>query len=146
MEALRRVAQLLDSAFVVPGTSYRVGLDPIVGLVPWLGDLVSPVFTIAMLWQARDLGLPRVVQLRMLFNVSIDTLVGLVPFFGDLFDFAWKANIKNMVLLERHVAEEHRASPGDWAFVIVSIVLVLVVAAVPFLLAGWLFRLIAQWV
>src|SRR3954470_21466035 len=87
LDALRRFAQLLDSAFVVPGTSYRVGLDPIVGLIPGIGDLLSPLFAIAVLWQARQLGVPRVVQLRMIGNVAIDALVGAVPVLGDLFDF-----------------------------------------------------------
>ena len=118
LEALRKVAQLLDSAFVVPGTSYRVGLDPILGLVPGLGDLVSPLFTIGILWQARELGLPRVVQLRMIFNVAIDSLLGAVPVVGDLFDFAWKANNMNLALLERHAQEERTASAGDWLFVV----------------------------
>jgi len=59
--ALRHISTLLDSAFVVPGTSYRIGLDPILGLVPGLGDLLSPLFTIGLLWHARDLGLPRIV-------------------------------------------------------------------------------------
>jgi hypothetical protein len=145
IEALRRVSRLLDSALAVPGTSYRIGLDPIVGLVPWIGDLVSPLFTIAVLWQARDLGLSRVVQLRMLFNVAIDTLVGMIPVAGDLFDFAWKANDMNMVLLERHAGEERRASAGDWAFVVLVVAALIVVAAVPVLVAGWLLRTIAQW-
>src|SRR5678815_1721368 len=108
--ALRHMARLLDSAFEVPGTTYRVGLDPILGLVPGIGDLVSPLFTIGVLWQAHDLGIPRVVQLRMLGNVAIDAVVGAVPFLGDLFDFAWKSNEMNMVLLEEHAAEERTAS------------------------------------
>ena len=70
--------------------------------MPGLGDLVSPLFTIGILWQARDLGIPRVVQLRMIFNVAIDSLVGAVPVLGDLFDFAWKSNNMNLALLERH--------------------------------------------
>src|SRR5919108_383043 len=118
LDALRKVAQLLDSAFVVPGTSLRIGLDPIVGLVPGIGDLISPLFTLGILWQARELGIPKVVQLRMIFNVAIDTVVGLMPVLGDLFDFAWKANDMNMALLDRHAYEEHRASPGDWLFVV----------------------------
>ena len=60
--------------------------------MPGLGDLVSPLFTIGILWQARELALPRIVQLRMIVNVAIDSLVGAVPLLGDLFDFAWKAN------------------------------------------------------
>ena len=138
LETLRNVARLLDSAFVVPGTSYRIGLDPILGLIPGLGDLVSPLFTIGLLWQARDLGLPRVVQVRMLFNVAIDALIGVIPFAGDLFDFVWKANDKNLALLEHHAYEERHASAGDWIFVVSLILLILLVAVAPFLLAGWL--------
>lgn len=138
LELIRRVSRLLDSSMVVPGTSIRFGLDPILGLFPGLGDLVSPLFTIGVIWQARDLGIPRVIQLRMIFNVAIDTLVGMVPLAGDLFDFAWKANDMNLALLERHAYEEHRPSTSDWMFVIVAIALLLILAVTPFLLLGWL--------
>jgi len=140
---LRRIARLLDSAIAVPGTSYRFGLDPILGLFPGLGDIVSPLFTLGIIWQARDLGIPRVVLLRMIINVAIDTLVGLVPILGDLFDFAWKSNNMNLALLEEHVYEERGPSARDWSFVIMSIALVLVIAAVPFLLLGWMLNLIS---
>ena len=146
LEALRKVAQILDSAFVVPGTSYRVGLDPILGLVPGLGDLVSPLFTIGILWQARELALPRIVQLRMIFNVAIDSLVGAVPVLGDLFDFAWKANTMNLALLERHAQEERPASAGDWSFVILMVALVVLVAVIPFVIVGWLVATVATYV
>jgi len=136
--ALRRLAELLDSAFVVPGTTYRIGLDPIVGLVPWIGDLVSPLFTVALLWQARDVRIPKIVLGRMLFNAAVDAIIGVIPFAGDLFDFGWKANQLNMALLERHAYEEHPASLGDWAFVLAMIAIVILLAAVPFLIAGWL--------
>ena len=138
LEALRKASQLLDSAFVVPGTSYRIGLDPILGLVPGLGDLVSPLFAIGILWQARDLAIPRVVQLRMIVNVAIDALLGAVPVMGDLFDFAWKANNMNLALLERHAQEEHKASSGDWVFVVAMVLVLLAIAALPFVIAGWL--------
>ena len=134
---------MLDSALSVPGTSFRFGLDPILGLVPGLGDLVSPLFTLGLLWQARDLGVPRIVQLRMIFNVAVDVLTGFVPLIGDLFDFAWKANNKNLALLERHAYEEHRASAADWAFVTLSVVLLIVIAAVPFFFLGWAINLVA---
>jgi len=146
LEALRKVAQILDSAFVVPGTSYRVGLDPILGLVPGLGDLVSPLFTMGILWQARELALPRVVQLRMIFNVAIDSLVGAVPVLGDLFDFAWKANRMNLALLERHAQEERAASAGDWLFVILMVALVVLVAVMPFVIVGWLVATAATYI
>ncbi len=140
IEALRRISTLLDSAFLVPGTSYRIGLDPILGLVPGLGDLLSPFFTIGILWQGRDLGLPRIVQLRMLFNVAIDTLVGAVPLVGDLFDFAWKVNDMNLALLEQRAFEERPGSPGDWFFVGGLTLLLVLLAAIPFILAGWVIR------
>lgn len=139
---LRRVARLLDSAIPVPGTSARVGLDPILGLIPGLGDLVSPLFTFGLIWQARDLGVPGVVVMRMIVNVAIDTIVGLVPVAGDLFDFAWKSNNRNLALLEQHIYEERTGSTADWTFVIVAFGLLLVIAAVPFLLLGWLLSLL----
>jgi hypothetical protein len=138
LQALKHVARLLDSAFVLPGTNIRVGLDPLLGLVPGLGDLTSPLFAMALLWQSRDLGIPRVVQLRMIFNVAIDALVGLLPVAGDFFDFAWKANDRNVALLERHAYELRRPTAGDWLFVIGLMALLAVIAAVPLLLAGWL--------
>ena len=140
LKALKHMSRLLDSAFVLPGTEIRIGLDPILGLVPGLGDLVSPLFAIAMLWQGRDLGIPRVVQFRMIFNVAIDALVGMLPIAGDIFDFAWKANDRNYALLERHAYEHRRPTAGDWLFVAGLIALLLVIAAVPFLLAGWLIK------
>jgi hypothetical protein len=138
LSGLRRIAELLDDAFQLPGTPYRFGLDPLIGLFPVLGDLVTPLFTIAMLLQARQLGVPRVVQARMLLNVAIDTFVGAVPVAGDLFDFAWKANDKNMALLELHAREERGGSTGDYAFVALMILLVVGLAAVPVVLLAWL--------
>ena len=144
LELLRRISRLLDSAVPVPGTSFRFGLDPILGLVPGIGDLVSPLFTLGILWQAQDLGISRVVLMRMIANVAIDTGVGLIPLLGDLFDFAWKSNDKNLELLERHAYEEHRPSAGDWTFVVLAAALLLVIAAVPFLLLGWAVSLISR--
>ena len=134
LEALRAMARLLDSAFEIPGTNIRIGLDPIAGLVPGIGDLVSPLFTIGVLWQSRDLNIPRIVQMRMLFNVLIDVLVGIVPVAGDLFDVAWKANDKNYALLERYAQEERQPSAADWLFVIGMILLVIGIAAIPVLI------------
>jgi len=144
LEALRGVSQLLDSAFELPGTTYRIGLDPILGLVPVLGDFASLLFTVALIWQARDLGIPRVSQLRMIFNAAIDALIGVIPFAGDLFDFAWKANQRNLAILERHAYEEHPASAGDWLFVAGMIALLALIAVAPFFLAFWLFSLLSR--
>jgi len=142
LEALRQVSRLLDSAFVVPGTSVRVGLDPLLGLVPGIGDLASPLFALVLLWHGRHFGVPRVVQLRMIVNVAIDALGGLLPVAGDIFDVAWKANDRNLALLERYACEQRRPSAGDWLFVTGLMALLVAVAAIPFLLAGWLMRLV----
>jgi hypothetical protein len=140
LEALRAMARLLDSAFEIPGTNIRIGLDPIAGLVPGIGDLVSPLFTIGVLWQSRDLNIPRIVQMRMLFNVLIDVVVGIVPVAGDLFDVAWKANDRNYALLERYAQEERTPSAADWLFVIGMILLVVGIAVIPLLLLASLVR------
>ena len=145
LEALRHTARLLDSAFQVPGTTYRIGLDPILGLVPGIGDLVSPIFTIGILWQGHDLGISRVVLVRMLGNVLVDAAVGAVPIVGDLFDFAWKANERNLALLELHATEERAPSGGDWVFVAALTALILIIAAIPFVLTGLLLWALVGW-
>ncbi len=138
LEILRRGASLLDSAFVIPGLNIRIGLDPILGLIPGLGDLVSPVYTLAILAQARELGLPRVVQIRMILNVAVDALFGVIPVAGDLFDVAWRANDRNMVLLEQHAYEVQRPAPGDWLFVAAAALILATLAMLPPLLLWWL--------
>ena len=87
LAALRRWSVLLDSAFRVPGTQMTFGLDPIIGLIPILGDLTTPIFAGLLLLHAVRLKIPRVVQLRMVLNAAIDLAVGLIPVAGDLFDF-----------------------------------------------------------
>lgn len=97
---LRRMCQLLDSAFAVPGTGFRVGLDTLVGLIPGIGDVTTAGFSLYMIHRARQLGVRKRTVVRMLGNVAIDTVIGTVPLVGDLFDAAWKANSKNLKLLE----------------------------------------------
>ena len=115
-ESLRRVravAVLLDDAIRVPGTSLRFGVDPIVGMIPGLGDLLGGAASAYIILEAARAGAPASVLLRMTMNVGIDTLVGAVPLVGDLFDFAWKSNSRNAELLARHVeapAQTRRAS------------------------------------
>ena len=113
LERLRAVSRLLDSAFVIPGTRYRFGLDALIGLVPGLGDAVGAVFSGYIVLQASRLGAPRSVVSRMIANVAIDTLVGWVPILGDIFDVAWKSNLRNMALLEGHLGQPAAAKAGS---------------------------------
>jgi uncharacterized protein DUF4112 len=138
LEALRRWSVVLDSAFRVPGTQVRFGLDPILGLLPGLGDLATPLFSALLLCHAVRLHTPRVVQLRMLLNAAMDLGIGAVPLVGDLFDVGWKANMRNVALLERHARPGSKASPADWAFVVGVLAALLAVALTPIVVAGWL--------
>jgi len=92
----------------VPGTSWRFGLDPIIGLVPGAGDLISGVIGTYGVIIARQLGAPLSVQARMMLNLLIDTVIGAIPLLGDLFDFAFKAHLRNRELLESWLATPHR--------------------------------------
>jgi len=138
MNALRSLQRLLDSVFRVPGTNIRFGWDPIIGLVPWAGDVLTAVFSCAIILQAHHMRVPGVVQLRMMMNVAIDVFVGVIPVFGDIADVFWKSNAKNFELLERHAAQVQPASRGDWLFVTGIIAAVVLIAAVPLVVLYWL--------
>ena len=144
LEMLRRWSTQLDSVFEIPGLGIRFGWDPIIGLVPGFGDMVTPLYSIAIVVTGMQLGIPRVVQLRMLLNVVIDALIGAVPLFGDAFDVAWKANDWNMKLLERHAWEERPPSRGDWLFVIAIACAMLAVIAIPIVALWFLVRWVAR--
>jgi hypothetical protein len=137
---LRRWAVLLDSAFVVPGVGVRFGLDALFGLVPGIGDLTTPIFTVLLLGTGLRMRVPLVVLARMVLNAAIDALIGLVPVLGDWFDFGWKANLWNLELLERHAVPGTPATRADAWFVtagVLLIVLVILLALVPIVLAAW---------
>ena len=138
LDALRRWAVILDSFFRVPGTNIRFGLDALIGLVPGLGDLVAPVFTVAVLLTALRMRVPAVVQARMVLNALIDMVIGLVPIAGDLADVAWKADLRNVALLERHARPGVPPSRSDYIFVLLCIGLVVLIAVVPVVLLIWL--------
>jgi len=114
----------MDSAYRVPGTQIRFGWDPIVGLVPGVGDVATASFAVTILYHAYLLGVPKVVMGRMLLNILLDLAVGLVPFAGDIADVAWKSNSANLALLERHERPGVKPTSGDWAVVLLAIVVV----------------------
>ncbi len=100
---LRRLAWLLDGAARVPGTKFRFGLNSVLGLVPGGGDAVLTGLSLVIVWQAHQLGVPRPVLLRMLGNVGLEAAGGAIPVLGDVFDMAFKANLRNLDLIERHL-------------------------------------------
>ncbi|MGA9402634.1 DUF4112 domain-containing protein [Haladaptatus sp.] len=104
IERVRTVSDLLDEAFRVPGTNFRVGIDPILGLLPVGGDAASAIISLYIALEGYRLDVPRHVLARMLANVAIDAFGGAVPVLGSVFDATWKANRKNRELLEKHVS------------------------------------------
>lgn len=111
LERVRRIAHWTDTAFRVPGTPWRFGLQPIIGLVPVLGDLLGLAITCYVLQQAWTLGVPRPLLGRMVGNALADFGIGLLPGIGDVGDAVFKANARNLRLLERHLAARQPTAP-----------------------------------
>jgi hypothetical protein len=140
----QRVIEGFDRSIPLPG-GYRIGLDAIIGLVPGLGDAVGALVSAYIINEARSLGAPRSILLRMLGNVAIETVVGAIPFAGDLFDAAFKANTRNLALLARYQLDPIGSRRSSRFFVFgFSLLLAAVVAfmiAVPVLVIVALFKL-----
>jgi hypothetical protein len=131
---LGHMAWLLDSSFRIPGTRFRFGLEPIIGLVPGAGDLVSGALGFYLVLRAMQFRLPIVVILRMVANTVLDLIIGAVPLLGDLFDFVYKSNRRNMELFERYATDPDADTRSQWAF----LAGVVMVAVGSLLLVAWL--------
>ncbi len=143
MQRLRALARLLDSAIKLPG-GYRVGLDGILGLIPGFGDLAGSVASSYIIIESARLGASTTTLLRMVMNVLVESIVGLIPFLGDLFDFVWKANEKNMALMDKQLmAAPPASSPETRLKATVFIVLALMLAGI--IAIAWLgFKLLLK--
>lgn len=107
VEAMER---LMERSFTLPGINRPVGLDAIVGLVPIAGDLFGAAMGAYLVWEARNLGMPKWKLLRMAGNVAVDTALGAVPLAGDVFDFLFRSNSRNLKILKRHLDKHHPES------------------------------------
>jgi len=145
-ERLRRLAWLLDSSIPIPGTRFSIGLEALIGLFPVAGDLIGVALSTCILREAAALGVPRSILARMAFNVALEGLVGMIPFAGDVFDAAFKANQRNVRLLDAYLEHPQRAARSSRAFVIwltLAVAVFLVVAgAASFLLARWIWSFV----
>ncbi|MEW6492782.1 MAG: DUF4112 domain-containing protein [Cyanobacteriota bacterium] len=103
LNRIRKLSRLMDTAIRLPGTKFRIGLDPIIGLVPGAGDLISTAFSAYIIYLATRLSIPGQDLRKMLFNIGLEAVVGTVPLFGDLFDAFYKSNIRNLAILEQHL-------------------------------------------
>jgi uncharacterized protein DUF4112 len=128
---VRVLGKLLDNSIPIPGTSWKIGLDPIIGLIPGVGDLAGALLSGYIVLEAVRAEVPTFTLVRMIVNVGIDTLLGAIPALGDVFDAAWKANTMNVALLERHLASTEVATApnsrnalGVLAVAIVALVII----------------------
>ncbi|MFB2879245.1 DUF4112 domain-containing protein [Floridanema aerugineum] len=146
LKRLRRISHVLDNAIAIPGTRFRFGIDPILGLIPGGGDTVSAFFAAYIIWESAMLGLPKEILMRMFSNILFDTFAGSVPVVGDLFDVAWKANVKNVALLEEHLQLPETSQKADkWFlfFLLIGLILfVTVVGAISVLIVSFFLSLI----
>ncbi len=142
--AVSKLAYWLDAGIRIPGTNMRFGLDPILGLIPGFGDAAGAILAGWILVEGVRLGASRATVIRIAGNVALDAVLGAVPLLGDVFDFVWKANLRNVALLERHLAAPDRAERADRSFVLLVIggvaVMALGLLALGILLTRWAFR------
>ncbi|AKD02256.1 DUF4112 domain-containing protein [Pontibacter korlensis] len=142
------IAYLMDNQFRLPGTNYRFGLDPILGLLPFAGDLASfGVSAVLILTMVRHGASGKLVALMML-NVGLDVIIGSIPILGNIFDFAFKANERNVRLLRRHYEEGKYQGSGKGLIVGVLIGLVLMLVFLVWLLwqiGEWLYHFVASY-
>jgi hypothetical protein len=135
----------LDTAFVIPGTRIRIGLDAVLGfLLPGAADAATALVTASFIWVGFRQGVPRVVLLRMLFNLGIDAAIGTIPVVGDVFDVFHRAASKNLELLRQYSSTDIRPVFGDYAFVTGVLLALAALLVLPlFLLAGVVYGIIA---
>ncbi|MEO0455519.1 MAG: DUF4112 domain-containing protein [Cyanobacteria bacterium P01_A01_bin.114] len=142
---LRQISRLLDNAVPIPGVGYRVGLDPLIGLIPGGGDLITGIISVYIVIEAARFGVPATTLGRMGFNILMDVLSGTIPVVGDFFDIAWKANAQNMALLERYVMDPVPSGIADriFAVVLIAVLLAIVVAVAGFSvwIVSWFLRI-----
>ena len=142
---LRRISRLLDNAIPIPGTKFRFGLDPILGLLPGGGDTVTGGISAYIVVEAARMGLPREVLYKMVGNILLDSFAGTIPVLGDIFDVGWKSNVKNIELLEKHL-DIAETSKSDRLFTVGLILLLTLIvlgfAAITVFTVSWLWNLL----
>lgn len=142
---LRTITRLFDQAFAIPGTKWRFGLDALFGLVPGFGDIVGALVAVYAMRVARQLNAPPAIQLHMLSNIALDALIGMVPLAGDLFDFAFKAQTRNLALLDAHLASPSKAARRSRRGLVLIALATVVVFATLSALGLWMLYLLFRW-
>lgn len=149
VQHLRRLAFLLDNSISVPGTKFRFGLDPLLGLLgvaAGSGDIVGGAVGAYIISQAARMGIPSDVVWQMVGNILLDSLVGLIPGLGDLLDFAWKANTRNIALLDQHLPASSNTEKSNPFFVLgITLLTILIVIGCAFLTLLFIRAVLQLW-
>ena len=143
-ETLDQLATVLDDIFQIPGTRIRFGLDPLLGLIPGLGDAISGATSMLIIVAAWRRGLPRVTLARMFANVAIDSLLGAMPIVGDLFDVWWKSNRMNVNILRSARVSPHRRRWHDWVFFVLLLIMIAAIVTLPVIVLIWVVHLLRR--
>ncbi len=128
----RWIATLMDELVRLPGTKFKIGIDPLIGLIPGIGDTGSAMVSAIALIHAARQGLPKIILARMSVNILLNELIGIVPVVGDAFSFWFKSNVRNHRLIKEYAGGRRKAGRGDWIFVFGVLILlgILVVAGI----------------
>lgn len=131
-ESLDNLSRYLDGLFRIPGTGWRFGLDALIGLIPNVGDTLTFLPSMYILFSGVRYGVPKITLLRMALNIAIDYLVGMIPFLGDAFDFVWKSNKKNMELIRTRATGRGKGTRSDYLFILglIGTLLLLLIASI----------------
>jgi hypothetical protein len=144
LKHVQHLAWVLDNAFVIPGTNFRFGLDPLLGLIPIVGDFIGLLISGYIIFLASRLQVPRVVLWHMMVNSAVDSIVGSLPIIGDALDVVWKSNAMNANLLEKALNDPKAAGRSSfWKLVGMSVLLIALLVGVV-LLFVWAIRAITS--
>ena len=136
----RWLALLMDNLIRVPGTNFRIGIDPLLGLIPGVGDTSSAVVSALALVQAARQGMPKIVLMRMAMNILLNELIGIVPVIGDAFSFWFKSNARNYELVKQHASGGRRAKRSDWVFVVAVLIALGLLVVAGLAISFWLLQ------
>ncbi len=139
---LSRLAWFLDNSIPLPGTQYKVGADALIGLIPGIGDGIGTVLSSYILVAAARLGVPKNILLKMGYNIAVESVIGFVPFVGDAFDMVWKANLRNVQLLDDYLDSPGEATASSRCFMTALIgalaLIFIVISTIGFLILRWI--------
>jgi uncharacterized protein DUF4112 len=145
LDRLRAIARLFDQAFGVPGTRWRFGIDALFGLVPGLGDVMGALVAVYAMHVGRTLRVPAAIQLHMLGNIALDALIGTVPLLGDIFDFVFKAQTRNLALLDAWMKSPERTTRRSRRGVVLVPLIVIAVFAALTVFGVWALYQLFSW-